>query len=632
MIASGAHPGQACTSALPALQSETAMKYGSLWRGLGLAALYIGIIVALVLIQFPREGGFLVESGEFALRAERAEGGEPGSREGGPISAASLSFQGLTLDFSAERPLSWTDAKGTRRTSAPASFTALAAGFLVEFEGGPVLRALSSPDGGASVSIDSAREVSVSWRLSRGARLDEGSGGTLVLARGGSTWSLGIPGAALDRAARIMRLSGTALVPAALTMAPVAAPAASSAPAVATFVEQAPMEGSAWAAVRSSYLDKTWAGLSARRWIATEGAWADSAGGRAPVEAAAVAYLAEAWSRGAGPAAFERVAAVRAARPAEFSWLSAPYFGDIVNAMGRLEEADLAEVRRIERAIAENSASIFDGERLVPFLLDRTPYSLARSVFAWAQGVDPASLDPRRAVGALEAWLDGFELLGADANPFARFEAVAERVMLPAVRKTAQGYFYRAGGSGEMDPRLGLRAGYALIRYGERSAKSTMVGVGQSLVAGVLALADGDGFLPSAASLKDGSLVVGSSSLAPEAVYDLVATNPRYPRQVSFYRELGPGAWAWTVASRVSVVKETGRAVYSFENPVGYAHFAAVYGVAPYQTIRIHGIDYRMDPAFERYEVSGFNYKRASNSLYLKLRHRQPTETVVFVY
>ena len=54
-----------------------------------------------------------------------------------------------------------------------------------------------------------------------------------MLARGGSTWSLGIPGAALDRAARIMRLSGTALVPAALTMAPVAAPAVPAAPAPA---------------------------------------------------------------------------------------------------------------------------------------------------------------------------------------------------------------------------------------------------------------------------------------------------------------------------------------------------------------------------------------------------------------
>jgi hypothetical protein len=326
------------------------------------------------------------------------------------------------------------------------------------------------------------------------------------------------------------------------------------------------------------------------------------------------------------------VAAVRAARLAEFSWLSAPYFGDIVNAMARLEEADLAEVRRFERAIAENPASIFDGERLLPFLLDRTPYSLARSVFASAQGVDPASLGARRAVGALEAWLDGLELLGADANPFARFEAVAERVMLPAVRKTAQGYFYRASPTGDVDPRLGLRAGYALIRYGEKASKPTMIGVGQSLVAGVLALADADGFLPAAATVKDGALVADSSRLAPEAVYDLVAANPRYPHQVSFYRELGPGAWAWTVSPKISVLKETGRAVYSFDHPVGYAHFAAVYGVAPYQAIRIHGIDYRMDPVFERYEVSGFNYKRASNSLYLKLRHRLTTETVVFVF
>lgn len=608
------------------------MKYGSLWRGLGLAALYIGILIVLVLIQFPRESGFLVESGEFALRAERPEGAEPGGLDGGPIAEARLSFQGLTLEFSAERPLAWADSKGTWRTSAPVSYTTLSAGFLVEFEGGPVLRALSSPDGGASVSIDSAREATVSWHLARGARLQEASGGALELSRRDSAWSLGLPVAALDRAGRTLRLSGTALVPASLAIAPVVAPALSPASPVAAFVEQAPMESAAWAAVRASYLDRTWAGLSARRWIAAEGAWSDGSGGTVNREPAAVAYLAEAWARGVGPAAFERVAAVRAARPAEFSWLSAPYFGDIVNAMSRLEEADLAEVRRIERAIAENSASIFDRERLVPFLLDRTPYSLARSVFAWAQGVDPASLDPRRAVGALEAWIDGLELLGADANPFARFEAVAERVMLPAVRKAAQGYFYRANASGEMDPRLGLRAGYALIRYGEKAAKPTMVGVGQSLVAGVLALADEDGFLPGAATLKDSALVAGAASIPPEAVYDLVAGNPRYPRQVSFYRELGPGAWAWTVASRVSVLKETGRAVYSFDHPVGYAHFAAVYGVAPYQAIRIHGIDYRMDPAFERYEVSGFNYKRASNSLYLKLRHRQPTETVVFVY
>ncbi|MBN1242482.1 MAG: hypothetical protein JXA15_07245 [Spirochaetales bacterium] len=608
------------------------MKYGSLWRGLGLAALYIGIIVVLVLLQFPREGGFLVESGGFALRLERPEGEERGDRTNGPVSAASLSFQGLALEFSGERPLSWSDAKGTRRESAPVSFRALSSGFALEFEGGVVLRAQASPDGGASIAVDAAREVAVSWRLSRGARFIEGAEGGLELTRSGSAWSLGVPAEALDRAGRTLTLTGSALVPAALAFLPVvAAPAAPAAPA-ASFVEQAPMEASAWAAVRSDYLDKVWTGLSARRWLPSEGAWTDGSGGRVPPEPAAVAYLAEAWSRGVEPAAFARVAAVRSANPTGFSWLSAPYFGDIVNAMTRLEEADLAEVRRIERAISENSSSIFDRERLVPFLLDRTPYSLARSVFAWAQGVDPASLDPRRAVAALEAWNDGLELLGAEANPFARFGAVAERVMLPSVRKTAQGYFYRADADGTLDPRLGLRAGYALIRYGEKAANPTMVGVGQSLVAGVLALSDPDGFLPAAATVRDGAFTAGSGTLAPEAVYDLVSGNPRYPRQVSFYRELGPGAWTWTVASRVTVLKEAGRAVYSFDHPVGYAHFAAVYGVAPYQAIRIHGIDYRMDPAFERYEVSGFNYKRASNSLYLKLRHRLATEPVVFVY
>lgn len=603
------------------------MKLRAFGRGLALAVLYIGILLGLVLLQFRDGGDLTMVSSGITLK------GRSGEAEGSLVSG-SLSFGGLVLVFSPAKPLEWTAQDGSVRSALPKSYQTTKDGFLLQFTDGLELRARSSGEPGSRAAFEFSRKtgplrnVVAALAPALRPRLTKESK-TYFLSGSAGRFVLDVPEGAVspDRRSLTLPFTRGRILPAAVSKAEEAVPTASL-----RFLDQAALDPAVFQREVSAFRDKVWKGLSSDRFLPAAVEWKDYSDKAAFSEAALTAYLAEAWSRGQGPAALEGVQAANTLHAGSLTYLSVPFLGRTVERMRAFEEADLLEVKRLERLVQARSPELLEKPGLVRFLLDRAPYALARDAFQMVGALDLGSLTVAQAVGGLAAWAEAEDLFEAGENPFARFSGIPERQILPAVVRAGDGYFLASGPDGSVDLAASIRAGLSLIRLGDVTAKTMFTGIGQSLVLGALRLADPLGFLPRTVVVRNGAVADRLEVLTPEEIYPLVAGNPYYPREVSFFKEVGPGAWMWTCSPKVSISATSERMVWTLEFPEQGVHYIAAYGVKPFAKMQLYGLDYPMDPAFENYNASGYLYRRASNVVYFKMRHKSRTEDIRMYY
>jgi hypothetical protein len=61
-------------------------------------------------------------------------------------------------------------------------------------------------------------------------------------------------------------------------------------------------------------------------------------------------------------------------------------------------------------------------------------------------------------------------------------------------------------------------------------------------------------------------------------------------------------------------------------------HHIIIRGIRPFIRLQIHGMDWRTDSQFERYDSSGWVYYPQDQVLILKLRHRELVENIRIIY
>ena len=214
-----------------------------------------------------------------------------------------------------------------------------------------------------------------------------------------------------------------------------------------------------------------------------------------------------------------------------------------------------------------------------------------------------------------------------EENPFLGFGSIADRI-LGATRKTPAGLFLVTEEDGATDLRLSLAAGQYLAAYGAAEGKDGLVGVGQGLVEGFIGASDERGIAPARVLVRSGAIEQQSGALLPEDAYPLVAANPYYSREVSFYKDIGPGVWAWTCAPSLSVSASETQYTFAATFPAGRSHYMTFYGIKPFANIQLYDIDYSPDAEFEIYDASGYLYSKQSRALYLKMKHKKDNEAI----
>jgi hypothetical protein len=621
------------------------MHSGALRRAIGLTFLYIGVFVLLVFVQFSRGPGFSEAFGKLSIRATYAKADR--GKGGGLPESVRLSYSGFTATISKSSPAAVLMGDGSRETLAVVALDKLQNGVRIRLDGGFELKAivepgaqerfvLSASGGGGAALPETVSSLSLGYRL--GGRLRSAVGaGTVSFDSGGLPYSLHLSAATLDKDKGLLvlesrggKLGGVAIERSA---APSTKP--SPKPPAEQRISQAPKPAAIIKAEVDAWRDKVWNGLNVGRYDSEAIAWRDPdpMNSSSPVftEEALCAYLAEALSRGSFPEALQRMRPAKERWADKLSYVSAPFMGGLVPRMQALEEADLVEVRRLGQLLQDRSPSIFEKEDLLHFLLDRAPYPIALDAFRFAAEIEPSKFTLRQAVGLLGCVVESRSYLRDEENPFAGSLGNVAETIAASIRKASEGFFLILEDEGSVDMRLSLLAGILLSEFGAAAGKDAYVGAGQSLIEGVLGLADAQGFVPSGAVLRSGALEK-SGFLPPEAIYRVVADNPYYPREVSFYRDISPGVWAWTCAPSLSVDASGSRYVFTVAFPEGRSHYMAFYGIKSFVNIQLYDIDYSPDGQFEIYDASGFLYKKSGNALYLKMKHKKATETIKLFY
>jgi hypothetical protein len=377
----------------------------------------------------------------------------------------------------------------------------------------------------------------------------------------------------------------------------------------------------------SAWRDKVWSGLASTRFDADKLTWKGPDALPVFSEKALVAYLAESLARGSYPDALVRARGAKGKWPDKLGYLSAPYLGSLVPRMKAFEASDLAESKRLTQLVSDKSPTVLEKEGLLLFLIDRTPRSVAQDALRYLAEVDPAKLTVRQAVGLLDCVVDSKSVLKDEENPL-RNQGVASDRLVAAVRKSSNGYFLVTEDDGSTDLHLALLAGTVLVAYGTASSKPMLVGVGQSLVEGVIGLADAQGFEPAHVLVASGAFAQRTGTIVPEDLYPLVADNPYYPHETSFARDLAPGIWAWTCAPSLVVQAGTSRYTFIATFPAGRSHYLSFYGIKPFVNIQLYDIDYSPDNDFESYDASGYLYNKGAAALYIKMRHKKDAEDI----
>lgn len=602
------------------------MRISALGKAAALTALYIAVFVLLVVVQFPSAGPIGALAGGISFK------GLPGG-DGKGIRSAELGALGLKLSFSERHPLVLREGTKTETQVVPVSYETKEDGFLLMFDDGTKLTVRADGDGRASFSVSptSPRTDSVTMRfdLVYGATLlAPGDDGALRLSFGGSTYKLtGVTSGANAHTLTLKASRGS--------LRPFVALRESSTKteAPAQFIAQAPMDPAVWAREISDWRDKAWGALSGTGFNPTEATWSGVSGSSADFdETQFLAYMAEALRRDRSDAAAALALVVRSRYPDRTSWKSVPFAGRTAATMAGFEEALVAEVKSAEKQVQTRQPGLFYTEGVVPLLFDRSPYSLAREAMSLARTLDFSKADPTQAMALIVNYLDARTYLEEAENPFARAIELVDKTIAPAIRKAEGGFFLQTGPDGRCDALTGLQTGQALIRLAAAVDKPIYAGIGQSLVLGFLRLADKDGSIPASVTVSGGSLSRTEQRLSAASIYRIVGDSPYYPRAVSFFKQLGPGSWAWTCATSLRVDTSPEKTVITMDYPAGLSHYLTLYGVKPYVKIQLYGLDYNMDAGFENYNASGYFYKKAAGAMYLKMRHKAKTEDIRFFY
>jgi hypothetical protein len=613
------------------------MNSGSLKRAIGLVLIYIGVFIAIVVIQFGRSPGFLARSGRLSVSAAWTS-----SDRKGPPASVKIQYAGLIFDLSPSHPALVQHGDGSTTKAMPLSVEKVAGGALIRLSGGGELRAVADTASLAGFRLSATRPgadasaLVLSYDLAGGARLSDASR-VLVLQASGGPFSVSFASSTLDTDAGKLSLSfdtDTAL--SSLDLRRIAPPpatgqAAATTAGAAKSLPQSPMDPAAYKAIIAGWSDKVWRGLSSGRWDGDSLGWKGSSATPSFSESALAAYLAEAATRSAFADALARMRQAAKRYASSLTYFSTPFLGDTIDHMEAREGQDAEEGRRLAGLLQSKDPSILRKDDIVHFLIDRVASAQAQETLRFFAGVDPSQLGLADALGYLAAANEARSYLADGESPFKAADAAATRI-LARVIKAQEGWFLKSGDDGSVDIRLSLRAGMALSDWGNASGKDSLVAAGQALVSAALGLADENGLLPATILPKAAGPSEFQGTLVPEDCYDVVIANPYYPHERSFYRELGAGVWAWTCSPSITVSPSSASAVFSVSFPTGFAHYMAIYGLKPFANIKLYGINYSPDAAFESYEVSGYLFRKASNALYLKMKHKQDVEKIELYY
>lgn len=581
--------------------------------------LYAGIIVLLVLLQFSDDQGFSEQLGALTLRGRRALAIE---NQDQPITELRIQYSGLEFAFNSASAVRLDDGDGVETLLGVIGYSTLDDGFEVQLENEIRLQFLLTGERNDELHIrpqiadpiPGSSAITIPYATVGGAQARQTEAGeTLPVQYNSRTFLLAPPPRSM--------VEGDALrLPADVqsqTVRYTALPDEREDVIERWFSDNRyAVADQTYEALLRAYIDRGYRGWRSSRFNPASGTWDMREGSPQFHELILTATLAEAWRRNEYAQAFGDMRRAADLHPGRVGLLSSPFLGNLREIKLQVQEEDDARTRQLLSAAARGDAELFRTHDLMSFAVHRGSTQLGEAVIELAAELDFRDLDLFQTVGLLYNAHVSDPILDRAAEVFSRFDAVIEERLFPAVIRAGEGFFLQST-AGQIDVRLSILAGMIMEHEGRRRPDRRLLNVGRNLVVSALSLADNEGFLPRVLIASSAGFQSSDGAVGPEELYPFLHDNPNYPRMVSLYDQLGPGAWIWTISAVSGIQISETEISFAVAGPINRTHHMIVQGIPPFNSMELFGLEWRNDPSFEAY-ARGRHYNSQTRTLLIK--------------
>ncbi len=296
------------------------------------------------------------------------------------------------------------------------------------------------------------------------------------------------------------------------------------------------------------------------------------------------------------------------------TYLSAPYLNTLEDMNANLEKVLKDYELRITESAEKVNFDLFTVQKIADFIYLHPGQNTVLKLLKNAAEADPASLSIAQISGILRVYVDLENLSYAYAS-------MLEPVLDACIERITEACRYEGNilTISENDTFLSVNqavdTGIALLRYGKYRGDETLEKAGYAIV---------NSYLAENTSFDLRTL----SNLYPIIAYN----NVFYPHFEKISDTDGNKIWAWTCARSIKYEGNSDEATFTIDFPEGDTHYVILKGIPQFNTIYIYDMAFRTDPRFETYNSSGYVYKKSSETLLLKSRHKSQLEKVRLVY
>jgi hypothetical protein len=595
-------------------------------RIIGLAVIYAGVFVVLVVIQFANRRGFTLKVGDFVVSgsygSEETGADPPQGNERLLERDISVLYGGMEFFLTDDGSLGLMTSSGSREPARPVGVTVSGSAALFRLSGGAAISFANRRSGGTQelqINVDlpeDCQALELPYRLLRSSRIRRNADGESYVIAGGKNYRLNASTVDFERRLIIID-TGEPVV------------SYGTVPGTEIFDSSRFILGAA--------RDKRQYDEALNRWLDRSFAlWSvslnDSPG--SPDEETALAYLAESARRGSYRSAVAMLSP-EFSKGSQWSFMSSAYLGRMDRGLRSSIVYERENLSRLSGLIAKGSADFLKDPHVIEFLAIRGQSNLIDSGAAILSAINRAGPDLDLIPGILEGYADWRSYRSAADNPF---EQLADQACVSLSERIV------AGPQGERivvfdgemaDLEFNTRLGAGLIVYGEHTGQEAWTGIGRSLVLSVLAFVDETGAAPRSLRLgADGGIEAEpGAALSAGRIYRLLRLGD-YSARAAGLHTAASGAWTWTAASGVttSFNQETNMLDISVTFPRGETHYMFIRGIRSFVQIRLYNIPFRTDPRFESYDSSGWTYSPSEQTLMVKMKHQLPTEHIQIYY
>lgn len=296
------------------------------------------------------------------------------------------------------------------------------------------------------------------------------------------------------------------------------------------------------------------------------------------------------------------------------TYLSAPYFNTLEDMNENLEKVLKDYELRISESAEKGTFDLFTVQKIADFIYLHPGQNTVLKLLKNAAETDPAALSIAQISGILRVYVDLENLSYAYAS-------ILEPVLDSCIERITEACRYEGNilTISENDTFLSVNqavdTGIALLRFGKFRGDETLEKAGYAIV---------NSYLAENTSFDLRTL----SNLYPIIAYN----NLFYPHFEKISDSDGNKIWAWTCARSIKYDGNSDEASFTIDFPEGDTHYVILKGIPQFNTIYIYDMAFRTDPRFETYNSSGYVYKKSSETLLLKSRHKSQVEKVRLVY